>query len=71
LSIPATVSQLRKVQQDTNEFLTGVITSRGEGSNGDNNTVNGNYEDEDEVDDEEEEDDSDAKEPEEKIPKLL
>lgn len=64
------VTQLRKVQKDTNDFLTSVIVASGGGGGGDSNGT-GAAADDNEDDDDDEDDDSETKEPEEKIPKLF
>jgi hypothetical protein len=64
------VESLRKVQRDTNSFLTELIASRGElnGAAANDNTA---IDDDDDNDDDNSDDDSMNKEPLEKIAKLI
>jgi hypothetical protein len=64
------VESLRKVQSDTNSFLTELIASRGElnGAAANDNTA---IDDDDDNDDDNSDDDSMNKEPLEKIAKLI
>lgn len=65
------VTQLRKVQKDTNDFLTSVIVASGGGGGDSNGTEAAADDNGDDDDDEDGDDDSETKEPEEKIPKLF
>ena len=78
--IPATVESLRKVQKDTNTFLTEVIVSRsttngaaahgGDDNGGDLDDVDEDGDDDDDDNGNDNDDGSHAKEPVEKIAKL-
>jgi hypothetical protein len=66
------VNTLLKVQRDTNQFLTGVIASKGDSNAAAGDTANGDQDGEDDDnDDDDEGDDDEATEPVEKVAKLI
>ncbi len=64
------MNTLLKVQRDTNQFLTGVIASKGDSNAAAGDTANGDQDGEEDNDDEGDDDDE-ATEPVEKVAKFI